>query len=183
MPTTINRKKDLVVKSADLGTGSILCIISIAKWDTKQVHACKIHGTKLRWHVNMSSENYLNLQMMFTWSCVFKPQGSYVCKWTYPTLQSICDKYRKQEYHWVSLGIPSNFPKRNKMAYFNWVWNWCSRIKAKINLSTSIGNMLLRAVNISTYWCTYQSMNHDKLEGSVKLVTGSSFPVRHSNFE
>ena len=70
MPTTINRNKDLVVKSTGLGTVSILCIKSIAKWDTKQVHACKMHGTQLRWHVHMSSENHLNANDVHLILCV-----------------------------------------------------------------------------------------------------------------
>ena len=109
------------------------------------------------------------MQMMFTWSCVFKPQSSYVFKWTYITI----NMWQIQKTR-ISLSIIWNsvyFPKRNKMTYFNWVWNWCSCIKDKINLSTSIGNMLHRAANISTYWCTYQSMNHNKLESRIYFWT------------
>ena len=35
MPTAINSNRDLAVKSADLGTASILCIIFTAKCNTK----------------------------------------------------------------------------------------------------------------------------------------------------
>ena len=44
MPTTINNNNDLLVKSTDLGTVSILYIIFTAKWDTQQAHACNKHG-------------------------------------------------------------------------------------------------------------------------------------------
>ena len=142
MPTTINRNKDLVVKCTDLGTVSILYIISIAKWDTKQVHACKMHGSQLRWHVHMSSEKSLECEWC-SLDHVFKPQSSYVFKWTYFTI--IMWQIQKTR---ISLSITWNsvyFPKRNKITYFIWVWNWCSCIEDKINSSTSIGNMLHRA--------------------------------------
>ena len=109
------------------------------------------------------------MQMMFTWSCVFKPQSSYVFKWTYITI----NMWQIQKTR-ISLSITWNsvyFPKRNKMTYFNWVWNWCSCIKDKIDLSTSIGNMQHGAANISIYWRTYQSMNHNKLESRIYFWT------------
>ena len=121
-------------------------------------------------------------------ACTHELRKSLECKWC--SLDLVCSNLKAHMFlmdlpyitinMWqiqktrISLSITWNsvyFPKRNTMTYFNWVWNWCSRIKDKINLSTSIGYMLHRAANTSTYRCTYQSMNHNKLESRIYFWT------------
>ena len=109
------------------------------------------------------------MRMMFTWSCVLKPQSSFVFKWTYITI--IMWQIQKTR---ISLSITWNsvyFPKRNKMTYFNWVWNWCFALKTKSIHLHLLETCYTGLQSISTYCCTYQSMNHNKLNSRIYLWT------------
>ena len=169
MPTTINRNKDLVVKSTDLGTVSILCIISIAKWDTKQVHACKMHGTQLRWHVHMSSEK--SVECEWCWLDLVCSNLIAPMFLNGPTLQSLCDKYRKQEYHWVSLGIPSTFQKEIRWHISIGFGTDVLALKTKSIHLHLLETCYTGLQSISTYCCTYQSMNHNKSKSRIYFWT------------
>ena len=169
MLTTMNRNKDLVVKSTDLGTVSILCIKFIAKWDTKQVHACKMHRTQLRWHVHMSSEKSLECEwclLGFVCSNLKAPMFL-----NGPTLQSLCDKYRKQEYHWVSLGIPPTFQKEIRWHISIGFGTDVLALKTKSIHLHLLETCYTGLQSISTYCCTYQSMNHNKLKSRIYFWT------------
>ena len=159
----------MVVKSTDMGTVSILCIISLAKWDTKQVHACKMHGTPLRWHVHMSSEKSLECE----WCSL-----DLVCSnlrapmfLNGPTLQSLCDKYKKQEYHWVSLGISSPFQKEIRGHISIGFGTDVLALKTKSIHLHLLETCYSGLQSISTYCCTYQSMNHNKLKSRIYVWT------------
>ena len=75
-----------IIKSTNLATLPIIYIIFTAKLDTKQTHACNKHGLLSRDDMSNTFRKLTWIQMMFTWSCVFKPQSSDVFKWTYITI-------------------------------------------------------------------------------------------------
>ena len=128
-----------------------------------------MHGAQLRWHVHMSSEKSLECE----WCSL-----DLVCSnlkapmfLNGPTLQSLCDKYRKQEYHWVSLGIPSTFQKEIRWHILIGFGTDVLALKTKSIHLHLLETCYTGLQSISTYCCTYQSMNHDKLKSRMYFWT------------
>ena len=144
-----------MVKSTDLGTVSILCIIFTAKWDTEQAHACNKHGMLSGDGMYTEAQKITCMCMMFTWSCVFKPDV--LMFWNGPTLQPMCDRFRKQEYDWVSLGIPSTLQKEKNGWHITVVFgDDVLALKTKSNNLHQLETCYTGVQSISIYCCTCQ---------------------------
>ena len=91
-----------------------------------------------------------------------------------PSLQSIYDKYRKQEYHWVSLGIPSTFQKEIRWYITIGFGTDVLALKSKSNHLHLLETCYTGLQSIFTYCCTCQSMNHNKSRSRIyfrKFIT------------
>ena len=142
-----------MVKSTDLGTVSIPCIIFIAKWDTQQAHACYKHGILSCDGMYTEAKKITCMCMMFTSHCVFKPDV--LMFWNWPTLQSMCDRFWKQEYDWVSLGIPFTLQNEKNGCHIRVVFgDDVLALKTKSNNLHQLETCHTGLRSISIYCCT-----------------------------
>ena len=88
-----------------------------------------------------------------------------------PTSQSICDRYRKQDYDGVSLGIPSTFQK--EMGWHITIGFGADGLAwmIKSNHLHLLETCYTGLQSISTYCCTCQSLNHIKTRSTIYFQT------------
>ena len=104
------------------------------------------------WHVHISSEKIKWMRIIFTSSCIFKPQSFQM------------DLHYND---WESLGIPSTFQKEM-------VWQITIGLGAAVLALETKSNHWKHATglqSISIYCCTCQSLNRDKSSPRIYFQT------------
>ena len=92
--------------------------------------------------------------------------------WNWPTLQSMCDRFRKQEYDWVSLGIPSTLQKGTNGWHITVLFgDDVLALKTKSNNLHQLETWYTGLQSISIYCCTCQSLNHNKSRSRIYFRT------------
>ena len=166
MPTTINNNRDLAVKSADLGTASILLSYSQLNATRRQAHACyKLgcsHGMACthKFRKNKLNENYVHLILCIQTSEFLNG----------PPLQAICDRYRHMnmiENHMKFL-LPS---KKKWDDILQLEWELLFLYLRQNQITHIYWKHATGLQSIAMYCCTCQSLNHDKSSSRIYFQT------------
>ena len=100
------------------------------------------------------------MEMMFTWSCVFKPQSSHVFKWTYNTLNMW--QIQTKPRIWLSITW-NHFYIPKQIGWYTTIGFGVDvlALKPKSNHLHLLETCYTGQQSLSTYCCTHQSLNHN----------------------
>ena len=100
------------------------------------------------------------MEMMFTWSCVFKPQSSHVFKWTYNALNMW--QIQKKPRIWLSITW-NHFYIPKQIGWYTTIGFGVDvlALKPKSNHLHLLETCYTGQQSLSTYCCTHQSLNHN----------------------